>query len=147
MLADEDAFLAAIRANPADDTARLVYADWLDERGGPEQAEYLRLLSELRRVSSRLGELRAQVPAEWARSVSPWCRVVLVRPHAARMIQTIKLVREVTGYGLAEAKRLAESFPVAIASGLSLDAATAIARAFTGTAEVAIEADPAKTAW
>lgn len=33
MSGDQVAFLKAIRANPADDTARLVYADWLDERG------------------------------------------------------------------------------------------------------------------
>lgn len=30
----ESALLAAIRAAPADDLPRLVYADWLDERGG-----------------------------------------------------------------------------------------------------------------
>ncbi|HEU0034605.1 MAG TPA: TIGR02996 domain-containing protein [Kofleriaceae bacterium] len=32
---DGDALLAAIRANPADDKPRLVYADWLQERGDP----------------------------------------------------------------------------------------------------------------
>ncbi len=31
--AEETAFLAAICADPADDTTRLVYADWLDEHG------------------------------------------------------------------------------------------------------------------
>jgi uncharacterized protein (TIGR02996 family) len=30
---DEDAFMAAILASPDDDTPRLVFADWLDERG------------------------------------------------------------------------------------------------------------------
>ncbi len=30
---DEQAFLAAIVATPEDDTPRLVFADWLDERG------------------------------------------------------------------------------------------------------------------
>lgn len=28
---EEAAFVAAIRATPADNTSRLVYADWLDE--------------------------------------------------------------------------------------------------------------------
>jgi uncharacterized protein (TIGR02996 family) len=32
MTSDESAFLAAIADNPADDTTRLVYADWLDEQ-------------------------------------------------------------------------------------------------------------------
>jgi uncharacterized protein (TIGR02996 family) len=36
-------FLAAICANPDDDTARLVYADWLDERGQTARAEFIRV--------------------------------------------------------------------------------------------------------
>lgn len=35
-------FVAAVRADPADDTRRLVAADWLDEHGEPERAEYIR---------------------------------------------------------------------------------------------------------
>ena len=31
----EDAFLADIRDHPDDDTPRLIYADWLEERGDP----------------------------------------------------------------------------------------------------------------
>ena len=31
-MSEEDAFLAALRELPTDDTTRLVYADWLDER-------------------------------------------------------------------------------------------------------------------
>ena len=36
-------FLRAICENPEDDTVRLVYADWLDENGDPERAEFIRL--------------------------------------------------------------------------------------------------------
>lgn len=32
----EENFLAAIRAEPSDDTVRLAYADWLEERGGSD---------------------------------------------------------------------------------------------------------------
>jgi uncharacterized protein (TIGR02996 family) len=39
---DEAAFLAAIIAAPEDDTVRLAYADWLDERGHPARAGYIR---------------------------------------------------------------------------------------------------------
>jgi uncharacterized protein (TIGR02996 family) len=35
---EEAAFRAAIRAEPADDTPRLVFADWLDEHGRPDEA-------------------------------------------------------------------------------------------------------------
>ena len=45
---DEDrAFLAAIRNNPDDDTARLVYADWLDDRDDP-RGPFVRLHVALR---------------------------------------------------------------------------------------------------
>jgi uncharacterized protein (TIGR02996 family) len=30
-----DAFLRAIEESPGDDTPRLIYADWLEEHGGP----------------------------------------------------------------------------------------------------------------
>jgi uncharacterized protein (TIGR02996 family) len=39
---DEEAMLAAIRENPADDTVRLAYADWLDEHGRGAQAARMR---------------------------------------------------------------------------------------------------------
>jgi uncharacterized protein (TIGR02996 family) len=42
-VSDEDALLAAILADPDDDTPRLVYADWLDEHGRHDRAEFIRL--------------------------------------------------------------------------------------------------------
>lgn len=45
-MTDEDGFLAHIRLNPADAIARLVYADWLDERDDHDsrsKSSYLRL--------------------------------------------------------------------------------------------------------
>jgi uncharacterized protein (TIGR02996 family) len=38
-----DAFLAAILAEPDADVHRLVYADWLDEHGDPDRAEFIRV--------------------------------------------------------------------------------------------------------
>jgi uncharacterized protein (TIGR02996 family) len=43
----DEAFLCAIAESPRDDTHRLVYADWLEERGDP-RAEWLRLQETLR---------------------------------------------------------------------------------------------------
>lgn len=40
---EELAFIKAIQSNSEDFTAKLVYADWLDERGRHEKAEWLRL--------------------------------------------------------------------------------------------------------
>lgn len=42
-MTDERALLAAITANPDDDTARVVYADFLEENGESKRAEFIRL--------------------------------------------------------------------------------------------------------
>jgi uncharacterized protein (TIGR02996 family) len=49
---DAAPFLAAIRAAPDDDAPRLIYADWLDEHGEPERAEFIRVQCELARRES-----------------------------------------------------------------------------------------------
>lgn len=41
-MSNRDALYHAILANPGDDTPRLVYADWLEENGSPEEAEFIR---------------------------------------------------------------------------------------------------------
>jgi uncharacterized protein (TIGR02996 family) len=46
MTSDGDALFRAILENPADDLPRLVYADWLEEHGQPERAEFIRLQCE-----------------------------------------------------------------------------------------------------
>jgi uncharacterized protein (TIGR02996 family) len=73
-MSDEEAFLAAIKAEPTDRTLRLVYADWLEERGD-SRAEYLRLEARAAgltpshddspAVRRRMVELRAHLPPAW----------------------------------------------------------------------------------
>jgi uncharacterized protein (TIGR02996 family) len=46
----ERPFLEAVRAAPDDDGPRLVYADWLDERGDHDRAEFIRVQCELARL-------------------------------------------------------------------------------------------------
>jgi uncharacterized protein (TIGR02996 family) len=46
---EEQALLATIFATPEDDAPRLIYADWLDEHGQPERAEFIRVQCELAR--------------------------------------------------------------------------------------------------
>lgn len=43
MTSTRTALLASILANPQDDTPRLVYADWMEEHGEVERAEFVRL--------------------------------------------------------------------------------------------------------
>jgi uncharacterized protein (TIGR02996 family) len=78
-MSDEDAFLEAIFAGPDDETTRLVYADWLEERGDP-RAEFMRLDCQVSAVASpaisgvlgRLKEIALTLGPDW---------VALVRSH------------------------------------------------------------------
>jgi uncharacterized protein (TIGR02996 family) len=44
-------FIQAISAEPDDDTHRLVFADWLDDHGDPERAEFIRLQIDLDKMN------------------------------------------------------------------------------------------------
>jgi uncharacterized protein (TIGR02996 family) len=51
-MGDGEALLRAILGQPKEDTPRLVYADWCDENGRPERAEFIRVQVELARLDS-----------------------------------------------------------------------------------------------
>ncbi|VTR96727.1 Repeat-companion domain protein OS=Isosphaera pallida (strain ATCC 43644 / DSM 9630 / IS1B) GN=Isop_0391 PE=4 SV=1 [Gemmata massiliana] len=80
-MSDETALLAAIYANPDEDTPRLVYADWLDEHGDPARAEFIRVQIELAsrddysteeyaRLNARGHQLQGAHAARWLRHLS-----------------------------------------------------------------------------
>jgi uncharacterized protein (TIGR02996 family) len=46
----DDAFIQGIRERPDDDAPRLIYADWLDEHGDPQQGEFIRVECEMARL-------------------------------------------------------------------------------------------------
>jgi uncharacterized protein (TIGR02996 family) len=56
-VSDRNAFLRAICEQPADDAPRLVFADWLDENGESERAEFIRVQCKLEEARQR-----AEVP-------------------------------------------------------------------------------------
>lgn len=69
------ALLAACRARPADDLPRLVLADWLDENGQPERAEFVRVQVELSHPTAdakRTAELRGRERELLAANVREW---------------------------------------------------------------------------
>lgn len=51
MRGDRAAFMRAIIAAPDDDLPRLIFADWLDEQGEPEWAEFIRVQCELAAIT------------------------------------------------------------------------------------------------
>jgi len=65
------ALLRAVCECPADDAPRLIYADWLEENGGGERAEFVRVQCELARIpwvtdsNPRLLALRARERELW----------------------------------------------------------------------------------
>jgi uncharacterized protein (TIGR02996 family) len=59
-MTEEQAFLAAIAAEPEDDVSKLVYADWLDEHDDP-RGEFIRLQYELEKYPP-YRELRTDCP-------------------------------------------------------------------------------------
>lgn len=71
---EEQAFIQAVRANSSDRSLRLIYADWLEERGDP-RGEYLRLeallatlpVADERALTARLSlvEMRSKLPVSW----------------------------------------------------------------------------------
>jgi uncharacterized protein (TIGR02996 family) len=71
-----DAFLQAICEAPEDDAPRLIFADWLDEHGEPDRAEFIRLQIELEStpedsdrwldLKARAEELRERYRESWA---------------------------------------------------------------------------------
>ena len=107
---EDAAFVRAIREQPDDETARLVYADWLDDRSDP-RAEYLRAEAawatlptadeQSRPLFRRVSQLAAALDPEWFAAVSrlghfarqAWERVGLVwQPHSHE--RTTEPVRE-----------------------------------------------------
>jgi uncharacterized protein (TIGR02996 family) len=121
-VSDDSAFLAALEANPADDTARLVYADWLDDHNEPRKAEYLRLVAALAGAAPDLTALDFEVrrmlalaevlPDEWRATAG--CRFAVVF-HGSRSPvdkgKAMKLIATVSVGGFGQAKSQFENPP------------------------------------
>src|SRR5262249_28074934 len=58
----ENLFLADILERPDDDVPRLVYADWLEEHGQPERAEFIRVQCQIARFGNGVAGLRDYLP-------------------------------------------------------------------------------------
>ncbi|MCE9565263.1 MAG: TIGR02996 domain-containing protein [Planctomycetes bacterium] len=76
-MSDEKALLAAIWEHPHEDTPRLVYADWLQENGQPERAEFIRVQIELAGLdqwdeSPRKTELTQREKQLWDTHAETW---------------------------------------------------------------------------
>lgn len=66
-MSDERAWLERIAA---DDTERLVYADWLDEQGQGDKATFVRAEHQTHAARQSLVALESRLDADWRRAVS-----------------------------------------------------------------------------
>ena len=90
------AFVQAITENPEDDSPRLVYADWLDEHGQPERAEFIRVQCQLARVATgdpRRSRLEAREQELLSGHVEEWARPL---PRAVRALATSSRLTRLT---------------------------------------------------
>src|SRR4051812_43183757 len=108
----DDAFLQSIRDEPDDDVPRLIYADWLEEHGRPEHAEFIRLQCELARLPeeypgrSEKEQREHELLLEHGEWLGPLRRLL---PEAdCSVVFQRGFVSEVTFWGLAGARRLAD---------------------------------------
>jgi uncharacterized protein (TIGR02996 family) len=136
MTPEERAFLDALAADAADDVTRLVYADWLDERGDPRGA-YLRAehqLAALAEDDPHFAALDEEVrrrcrtlDGDWLFTAGRRWDVWLVSLRPELRIIVMKAVLEVVrDCGLAEAKALVETAPSAVATGCKRGQAEAV---------------------
>jgi uncharacterized protein (TIGR02996 family) len=153
-MSEEEAFLAAVRAEPEDDGHRLVYADWLEERGDP-RAEYLRLEHAVRvhraPGADRLRVLRSQLEGDWLLAVhdgklgSDWAIVLQTFPRAKRLA-VIERMRAVAGLSEVEAQALCGASSQVIKGGLRYWQAHRLRKRFEDCAFVTVELRPARGA-
>lgn len=108
-MSDELALLKAIQADPDDELSRLALADWLDDNGDPQRAEFVRVQCELARgvadkfrrahLEERERQLLFEYVASWlgpfAETNKPICRyqrgTATITMHAMALLQPYTL--------------------------------------------------------
>src|SRR5262245_31186099 len=81
-MSTKDSLLAEIVANPDDDAVRLVFADWCEDNGEPDRAEFIRAQMRLETISEgdperldleeRALDLLAEHRAGWLAHLPRW---------------------------------------------------------------------------
>jgi uncharacterized protein (TIGR02996 family) len=127
-MSEEDAFLHALAACPTDDFTRLVYADWLDDRGSV-QSRYLRMICEMTRLpqDELLGStlhdemlaLAAVVDPGWEQAVGQRFEVALIEFAPRDRAELIFALTQVLQLDAIAADELLGVAPIALRSPLT----------------------------
>ena len=128
-MSEEQSFLDALAADPADDLTRLVYADWLDDRGDC-RAGYVRLVCELARtpegdmLESPAGDaliaLSPVLDADWQAAAGSRFEVALVEFSPQDRNLLVEALMWLTGVEVPwDVEELVESVPTPIRSPMT----------------------------
>jgi uncharacterized protein (TIGR02996 family) len=103
---EDQAFLRAIRASPGDLSPRLVYADWLEERGDV-RGEFLRVQAQaalhapaargFRALKARERQLRDRCPPDWLARLAPLAWIDVTHPANGSVLRSLVRGQKVTG--------------------------------------------------
>jgi uncharacterized protein (TIGR02996 family) len=85
-------FLAAIIAEPDEDTPRLVAADFLEENGEPDRAAFIRIQIELARLEAS-GMRNSREADEWRKKERAFLGPLSVYPHLWAAVECPELVQ------------------------------------------------------
>jgi uncharacterized protein (TIGR02996 family) len=95
---DEGAFIRMIREHPDDDGPRLVFADWLEEQGDADRAEFIRVQVELagagrdqQRATSLKERERALQSRHWDRWLNPFGNRVLDAEFRHGLLEAVQM--------------------------------------------------------
>lgn len=143
---EEQGFLQAIQNNPTDNSARLVYADWLEQRQDP-RAEFVRVQAQIQDVEQRrkdvrrsLRKLEATLDQNWLREMRGVFCVRFVSYHEGCKLRAIAAVMDIRNGGLKAGKDFVERADErVIQDDLTAEKALTIAAQFKWTGEVVIE--------
>jgi uncharacterized protein (TIGR02996 family) len=105
-MTNDDAFLLSIIQNPDDDAPRLLYADWLDERGRRETADFIRIQCVLAagRAAGAIREdmerrehtfLLGEEFQEWIAPLRPWAHSIGFRRGFAENVSVGRTQEEI----------------------------------------------------
>jgi uncharacterized protein (TIGR02996 family) len=121
-MAEHPGFLQAVIEAPDDDAPRLIYADWLEDHGDPERAEFIRLQCRpdprrVRRAGTLLGVHHARWLApllelgltERPPAYVPWRAGGIFTLHGCEFTSTRGFVSEIAAFGHEEARRLVDA--------------------------------------
>lgn len=152
MTTEED-FLAVLKANPAADTARLVYADWLEEHGDDARAAYLRATVEMVRLCGdgrpegptvdELQRLAEQLPGEWRAAAAGRFAVVLARCEGTDRVGSARRVGDAVGCNYGKAWRLCQSAPVRLVDLVPFEDARRVHATLAVSDELVVHLRPA----